>query len=139
MIILDTNVISELMRPEHNPAVTAWLDSQPEPSIRTTVVSVMEIRTGLLLLPSGRRRDDLSSRFETLVSALLANRILDFDLEAAERAADITVRHFKVGRSIDVPDIQIAAIALLRNATLATQNTKDFAGLGLRLVNPWEA
>lgn len=139
MIILDTNVISALMRPDLDAGVVAWLNQQPALLIWTTTINVLEIRTGLLLMPVGRRQGELFARFETLLSDILDDRILAFDRDAAEHAAKITAYHAKVGRNIEVPDNQIAGIALSRNATLATRNTKDFADVGLKLINPWNS
>jgi predicted nucleic acid-binding protein len=138
MIVLDTNVISALMRSELNPLVTEWANRQPQSLLWTTSVTLMEIRSGLLFMPEGRRRNLLSQGFDNLLSSIFAGRILAFDVRAAEQAAMIDLAQHRKGRNIGVADLQIAGIAIAQGATLATRNTKDFAGLGIPLVDPWE-
>lgn len=139
MIILDTNVVSALMRPELNAAVTTWLNALPQSQLWITSVSVMEVRSGLLFMPEGRRRTLFSQSFDQLLSTLLDGRTLAFDLSAAEQAASVDWIQHRKGRNIGVADLQIAGIALARRATLATRNIKDFANLGIPLVDPWTA
>lgn len=137
MIILDTNVVSALMRPELNPSLKEWINSQSRTLVWTTSVTVMEIRSGLLFMPEGRKRNLLSQGFDSLLSSIFDGRILPFDLQAAERAATVDLSQHRGGRNIGVADIQIAGIALANGASIATRNTKDFDGLGIPLVNPW--
>jgi predicted nucleic acid-binding protein len=137
MIILDTNVVSALMRPEENPLALEWLDQQLRLSIWTTAVTVLEVRFGLLRLPHGRRRIGLSERFESFVNASIGGRILPFDREAAEQSAAISAFRQSAGRTVEFSDTQIAGIVLSRNATLATRNVKHFSDLAIPLVNPW--
>lgn len=139
MIILDTNVISALMRPELNPLVTEWVNGQPKSFVWTTSITVMEVRSGLLFMPEGRRRDLLSQGFDNMLASIFAGRILAFDIKAAEEAAQIDLKQHGKGRNIGVADLQIAGIALTHSATLATRNTKDFEGLGISLIDPWDA
>lgn len=138
MIILDTNVISALMRPRSHLDVVAWLNDQPRSSIWTTSISLLETRYGLHLMPRGRKRDELTAGFESLLRGILAGRLLPFDVAAAEEAAALFARRTASGRNIEVRDTQIAGIAISRNASLATRNTRHFDDLDLRLVNPWE-
>jgi predicted nucleic acid-binding protein len=138
MIVLDTNVLSALMRPELNARVVGWTDRQTAP-LWTTVVSLIEIRSGLLLMPEGRRRDGLSEGFAHLLDGFLLGRVLPVDQEAAEEAARITAIRQKLGKKAQVGDYLIGGVVLSRRATLATRNVKDFAELGIALVDPWAA
>ena len=139
MIILDTNVLSALMRTAPEGAVVAWLDRQPAESVWITSITLFEARLGLALLPSGRRRQTLEAAFARLLLEDLENRVLDFDSAAAIEAASLAAARQKVGRPVDMRDTQIAGIALARRATLATQNTRHFADLKISIVNPWAA
>src|SRR5262245_60340027 len=139
MIILDTNVISALMRPALNPEPIAWLDKKPRSSIWTTAVNVLEARAGIYLLPQGKRRDSLNAGFDILISDLLQGHVLPFDSAAAEVSATILSERVPKGRNIGTRDTQIAGIVLSRNATLATRNVKDFEDLSISLTNPWKA
>ena len=137
MIVLDTNVISEAMATAPNRLVATWLSSQPRQGLFTTSVSLAEILYGIELLPAGNRRADLLARGERIFSSLFTGRILFFDEIAARSFAPIAVRRRQLGKPITVFDAQIAAIALANDATLATRNTADFEGCGIRLINPW--
>lgn len=139
MIILDTNVLSAMMRRVPEAGVLEWMDEQPPESIWTTSVTLFEIGFGLALLPKGRRRSQLEEAFAAMISEDLDGRVLSFDDEAARRAAEMAARVRKAGRSIEIRDVQIAGIAAARRATLATRNTEHFDALGLRLVDPWSA
>jgi predicted nucleic acid-binding protein len=139
MIVLDTNVISALMRPKLHPEIIAWQDNQPRSSVWTTAISVLEARSGIYLLPSGRRRDDLNEALNALLARAIEGRVLPFDLEAAERSAAIIAERTPRGRNVGTRDTQIAGIVTSRKATLATRNIKDFDDLDIALVNPWEA
>jgi len=138
MIILDTNVLSELMRVAPDPAVTNWLDEQPPESIWLTSITVFESRFGLALLPSGKRRRTLEENFERLLAEDLAYRVLAFDAEAAAQAALLAATRQRAGRTVDVRDTQIAGIAIARRATLATRNLKHFDDLPTPVLSPWE-
>ena len=137
MIILDTNVLSALMRTRPEAPVVAWLDQQPAESVWITTITVFEARLGLALIPQGRRRRTLESAFARLLSEDLENRVLDFDTSAANAAASLAADRHRVGRPIDMRDAQIAGVALARRATLATRNVRHFAGLNIPLIDPW--
>lgn len=138
MIILDTNVVSALMQRTPDVAVIDWLNEQPAESIWLTSITIFETRFGLALLPKGRRRDSLEDAFSRLLSEDLDQRVLDFDVPAAVAAATIAAARQRAGRPVDMRDTQIAGIAMSRNASLATRNTKHFADVSVDVVNPWE-
>ena len=139
MIILDTNVLSALMRPVPEAPVVAWLDRQPPESMWITSITLFEIRLGLALLPRGRRRQALESAFDLLLKDDLEDRVLDFDSAAAGEAASLAAKRQKSGRSVDMRDTQIAGIALARSATLASRNVRHFRDLEVPVVDPWAA
>lgn len=139
MIILDTNVISTMMRRVPDAAVLSWLDEQPPESIWTTSVTVFEIEFGLALLPKGRRRTQLETAFGAMLAEDLDGRVLSFDEEAGRRAAGMAAKAQQAGRSVEIRDVEIAGIAAARRASLATRNTRHFEALGIRLVDPWNA
>ena len=138
MIILDTNVLSALMRKAPDVSVVAWLDRQPADSIWITSITLFESRLGLALLPAGRRRQLLEAAFDKLLIDDLENRVLDFDSAAANQAATLAAERQAAGRPVDMRDTQIAGIALARRATLATRNLRDFENLRVPVVDPWE-
>lgn len=138
MIVLDTNVLSELMRPEPSPRVIGWLDSQPPASIWTASLCIFEVRMGLRLMARGRRREGLESRFDRVIREDLEDRVLDFDARAAALAADIAGRNQPRGVTIDLRDLLIAGTIAARKGTLATRNTRHFLETGIDLVNPWD-
>lgn len=139
MIILDTNVLSALMRKAPEAAVVDWLDRQPADSVWLSSITVFETRFGLALLPKGRRRNALERAFETVLTDDLANRVLDFDAVAAAAAAQLAADRQRAGRTVDLRDTLIAGIALARRATIATRNTKHFEGLDVPVISPWDA
>ena len=139
MIILDTNVLSALMRKAPEAAVVDWLDRQPADSVWLSSITVFETRFGLALLPKGRRRNALERAFETVLTDDLANRVLDFDAVAAAAAAQLAADRQRAGRTVDLRDMLIAGIALARRATIATRNTKHFEGLDVPVISPWDA
>ncbi len=139
MIILDTNVLSALMRTTPDAPVVAWLDSQPVESVWITSITLFEVRLGLALLPKGRRRQTLETTFGQLVEEDLENRILDFDAAAAHEAAILAAERQKAGRGVDMRDTQIAGIALARRAVIATRNVRHFKDLKISVVDPWNA
>lgn len=138
MIILDTNVLSELLVPSPSIAVVGWLAAQPVLSVFTTAVSEAEILYGLALLPEGRRRRDLEQAIRPIFDEDLHGRVLPFDRGAAEIYATLAADRRRAGRPVSQFDAQIAAIALSRGASLATRNVSDFDGIGLDIVNPWD-
>jgi len=137
MILLDTNVISALMRRDPEPAIVTWLDRQPAESIWTTAITVFEIRTGLELLKPSRRRQQLERAFDELLVDELEGRVQSFDQAAAVAAGSIAAKLQHAGRSLEIRDVQIAGIATVRKAMLATRNTRHFEGLGVDLADPW--
>ncbi len=139
MIILDTNVLSALMRTAPEDPVVAWLDRQPAKSVWITSVTLFEARLGLALLPTGRRRQTLETAFARLLKEDLENRVLDFDSAAANEAASLAAERQQAGRPVDMRDTQIAGIALARRATLATRNVRHFGDLKIPIVDPWAA
>lgn len=137
MILLDTNVLSALMRREPDRRVIAWLDGQPPESIWTTSITVFEVRLGLEVLADGRKRRGLEEAFARALEQDLENRVAVFDRQAAESAARIAAERRRTGRALEIRDLQIAGIAAARRAALATRNLRHFEGLGLDLVDPW--
>lgn len=138
MMLVDTNVLSAMMRIAGEPAVERWFDAQSPESIWTTSITVFEIRFGLALLAPGRRRDRLHDAFDIAIDDILGGRVLPFDRTAAETAAVIAARQRQVGRPVEMRDVQIAGIAVARKATLATRNTRHFENPGIVLVDPWQ-
>ncbi len=138
MIMLDTNVLSGLMQQQPDPQVVAWLDGQSAESIWLNSVTLFEIRFGLALLTSGRRKKLLHERFEELLQDDLQNRVLLFDTNAAAQAAQLAADRKAGGRPIDMRDTFIAGIALAHKAILATRNIRHFSDLSVTVVNPWD-
>jgi predicted nucleic acid-binding protein len=139
VIVLDTNVLSALMRREPDPAVVAWLDEQPGESIWTTAITVFEVLFGLELLARGRRRRQLEVAFAVAMTEDFEGRILPFDHDAAREAATRAAARRAAGKPVDFRDVEIAGIVSARRATLATRNVRHFDGLGIALVDPWAA
>lgn len=137
MIVFDTNVGSELMKPAPDEAVVKWYAAQHSKSLCTTAITVAEIRYGLQRMPSGRRKVVLSAAADEIF-AEFADSILPFEAAAAELYPEVVIGRERAGLPIDHPDAQIAAICRAVDAPLATRNTKDFAGTGVELISPWE-
>lgn len=137
MIILDTNVLSVLMRSTPEAAVIEWLDRQPAESVWITAVTVFEARLGLALLPPGKKRRQLEAAFERVLEEDLEHRVLDFDTAAAESAAALAADRQRKGRPVDLRDTLIAAVAVARHATIATRNVRHFSDLSVPVVDPW--
>lgn len=137
MILLDTNVLSALMQRQPDPMVVAWLDGLPTQSVWITSVTVFEVRFGLKLLADGRWRRQLEDAFTRALDEDLEGRVLPFDVSAAQAAGVIAAHRRRVGRPVAIRDLQIAAIAAVRKATLATRNTRHFEDLDISLVDPW--
>jgi predicted nucleic acid-binding protein len=138
MIILDSNVLSELMRPKPEARVIQWLDRQAQTSIWTTSVTVLEIRFGLQIMPLGRRRALYAHGFEVLLQGI-DHRIIPFDTEAAQHASELMASRKMRGRPRELRDTMIAGIVLARRATLATRNISHFDDVSATLVDPWAA
>ncbi len=137
MTVLDTNVVSELMRDNPNPTVLAWVDDQATRELFVTAVTEAELRTGIALLPEGARRRGLTDAVERMLGGLFAGRILPFDSGAARAYADIAATRRAAGRPISQWDGQIAAIAHSRSMAVATRNVRDFSETGIEIVDPW--
>jgi toxin FitB len=138
MIVLDTNVISALMRKEPEKPVVKWLDAQPAASVWITAITVMEIRFGLQTMPKGWRQDGLIRSFELMLKSMIEGRIASFDAAAGMHAAELMAQRKRIGRPAEVRDTMIAGIVVANRATLATRNTPHFEDLPLKVVNPWE-
>jgi len=137
MIILDTNVLSETLRPTPSATVLEWMRSEPALALFTTAITEAELLYGIALLPDGRRRRSLQEVVVRIFAEDLADRVLPFDRAAAHEFADIAASRRRAGRPISEADARIAAIARSRGAALATRNVEDFVGCGLELINPW--
>jgi predicted nucleic acid-binding protein len=137
VIVLDTNVISELMRSQPDLAVVAWIAGQPRGTVYTTGVNEAEIFYGILAMPEGRRRSSLAAGAEALFAEEFAGRVLPFDGVAARRYAEIVVLRRRAGKPIEAFDALIAATAWVAGAAIATRDVQGFAGCGLAVINPW--
>jgi toxin FitB len=138
MIVLDTNVLSEAMKPVPDPAVHAWLNDQPAETLYLSSVTLAELLFGIGALPGGRRKENLSLALDGLL-ALFRGRILPFDTEAARRYADLAVTARTAGRGFPTPDGYIAAIAASRGYLVASRDTAPYAAAGLAVIDPWAA
>ncbi len=138
MIILDTNVISEVTKSDSSPAVLAWLDRQAEDALYLTTVTIAEISAGVHKLDPGRRRDNLESRLTDTV-ALFPGRLFPFDLGAARLFGEVLAVARRRGRAISFADGLIAAIAVHRKAAVATRDVSPFEAAGIEAINPWQA
>jgi toxin FitB len=137
VIVLDTNVVSELARPRPSPEVVDWVDAQDSANLVITAVTAAEIRAGVALLPTGRRRRQIAERMESLISETFAGYVLAFDVDSTGHYAKVVATRTRAGQPISGLDAQIAAVCAQHGATLATRNIDDFDGLELNVVNPW--
>jgi predicted nucleic acid-binding protein len=137
MILLDTNVISEIMRPRPDSRVAAWIQSLPRKEFWTSSVVVAELLSGIESMPSGRRQKGLREAFEAMLTEDFHGQILSFDLAAARHFGQILSARQRLGRPINEMDAQIAATARVHGAAVATRNIKDFLACELALINPW--
>jgi predicted nucleic acid-binding protein len=137
MIILDTDVLSALMRPSPDEQVAAWLDGQARASMWVTSVTVLEIQFGLQILPAGKRRSLLTRSFEIVLTEEIGGRVAPFDTAAAQYSAGLMAIRHKKGRPVELRDTMIAGIALACHATVATRNVSHFEDLSVPVVNPW--
>lgn len=136
MIVLDTNVVSALMRQAPDADVIAWLDAQPRTSIWTTSVTILEIRFGLQIMATGRRQSLLMRAFDAMLDKM-GQRIAPFDAACATEAANLMAARQRRGQPGDLRDTMIAGIVLAHHATLATRNTSHFADLSVPVIDPW--
>jgi predicted nucleic acid-binding protein len=139
MTILDTNVVSEIMRPVPAAVVLRWISNQISEDLHVTAITMAEILYGIELLPRGKRQEILRAGAERLFPVVFADRILTFDARAARELFLIASSRRKQGRPMSEFDAQIAAIARAHRTALATRDTDDFEGCGLQLINPWKA
>lgn len=137
-MILDTNIISELMKLKPSARVFDWVSAQPRRALFTTAVNQAEILFGIALLPKGKRRNELAKSAQIMFAEDFAGRLLSFDPSAARHFAEIAVARRKSGRPISHADAQIAAIARAQGLVLVTRNVEDFADCGVVLTNPWK-
>lgn len=138
MILLDTNVVSEIMRPQPEPNVLAWLAAQDATRLCLAALTVAEIRRGLERLPSGTRREQLESGFNTFLTQGFSGRVFPFTESTAAIYAPIYAKRVDAGLGVGEIDLLIAAIAAENRASIATRNTSDFEATGLKLINPWD-
>lgn len=139
MIVLDTNVLSELVRKRPDPGVLGWLDSFPSDEVATTAITAAELLYGVGRLSPGRRRSALLEAVNALLGEDLQGRVLPFDSAAAEHYAEVVADRERLGRPIGMADAQIAAVCHARGTVLATRNIKDFTDTGVDLVDPWQS
>lgn len=137
-LLLDTNVLSELMRPQPEPAVRSWVARQRPDSLFVSAITQAELLLGAALLPAGKRRAGLEAALRSMFDEEFADRLLPFDGAAAPLYAEIATTRRRAGRPMSQFDAQIAATASSRSLRLATRNVKDFEGCGVRLVDPWK-
>ncbi len=138
MIVLDTNVVSEAMKAEPNPAVRTWLDEQAAETLYLSSITLAKLLFGIGALPAGRRKDALAQTLDGLLD-LFGDRVLAFDTDAARRYAELAVKARASGKSFPTPDGYIAAIATASGFTVATRDVAPFQAAGLNVINPWEA
>ena len=137
MIVLDTNVVSELMRPAPSPAVVSWVSRRDAATLFFSAVGEAELRLGVATMPASRRRNEIEEAIEAMLREDFAGRVLPFDSAAARAYAEIAATRRAAGRPVATIDAQIAAIAHSQNMAVATRNTRDFTGTGIDLANPW--
>jgi len=136
MILLDTNVVSEAIKPEPHPSVLAWLDAQAAETLFISSITVAELLFGIGALPDGRRKDMLAARIDGLLDQFV-DRILHFDTLAAQRYADLAVKARAAGKGLPTPDGYIAAIAAAHGFAVASRDTSPFTSAGLTVIDPW--
>jgi predicted nucleic acid-binding protein len=139
VIVLDTNVVSELLRATPSPELSGWLDRLPSSAAYITAITAGELHYGAVRLPAGRRRDRLVEQIDDVVRSGFAHRVLVLDTVAARHGAECRAERAAMGRPVHDSDAQIAGICRSRGAALATRNVRDFEGLGIELIDPWAA
>ena len=137
MVVLDTNVVSELMRLSPTPAVEAWVAGRSASSLFFSAVGEAELRYGVAIMPAGRRRDRLASEIEAMLRDDFEGRVLPFDSQAARAYAEIAAARRAAGRLVPQADCQIAAIARARGMAVATRNVRHFEEMGIEVIDPW--
>lgn len=139
MIVLDTDVLSAVIRAEKEPLVIAWLDNQQRDSLYTTAVTLTEVLNGLEGMPAGAKRDKVANYLDVLLAGPLSNRVIPFDDASARASSRLYGSRRRAGRTVGFADTLIAGIVISRGAVLATGNIKDFFDLPVPVINPWEA
>lgn len=137
VLVLDTNVVSELARARPSEAVIDWVDAQDSSELVITAITAAEIRAGVALLPGGRRQREIKERMEVLLTDTFAGHVLAFDAHSSAHYAEVLASRTRAGRPIGGLDAMIAAVCIQYDATLATRNIADFEGVGIDLVDPW--
>lgn len=137
MILLDTNVVSEPLRPSPNARVSGWIDAQPLETMYLSAMSVAELRAGIALMPPGKRRTALHEHMERRVLPMFAGRVLPFDMGCTHAYAELLARVRKAGSGIETADACVAAVALANGFAVATRDTNPFRAAGLEVINPW--
>lgn len=138
MILLDTNVVSEPLRPAAAPAVIAWLDEQAAETLYLSAISIAELHFGIAALPAGRRRSGLRKALEEQILGLFAGRVLAFDAQAAQACAELRARARRSGRGVGLADSYIAGIAVASGLVVATRDVGPFEAMGVKVVDPWK-
>jgi toxin FitB len=138
MIIVDTNIVAEMMKPSPDPSVVSWLNDQESAALFLTTVTIGEIGFGLEILPRGKRRLHLEQGFERVIAEAFMGRILVFDEEASRHYGVVMGRRRVIGRPLSIQDGQIASIARAKGFAVATRNVRDFVECGVEVVNPFE-
>ncbi|MGB0694906.1 MAG: type II toxin-antitoxin system VapC family toxin [Rhodospirillaceae bacterium] len=139
MVILDTNVLSELMKPGPDPAVLQWFLSAEHENFATTAITLAELRAGIAILPPGKRQLFLSETLNKVLASGTGLPVLGFGEEAAETYATLVLMRRRSGLHIDIADLMIASICAMAGAKLATRNVKDFAGTTIEIIDPWKS
>ena len=139
MILLDTNVISEPQRRQPNARVLDWIDAQALETLYLSTITVAELRAGIALMPTGKRRDRLDENLEKHLLPMFANRVLSFDMACSKAYAELLAKARAAGLAVNSADAFIAAVALANGFTVATRDTGPFEAAGLNVINPWEA
>ena len=139
MILLDTNVVSEPLRPAPDPRVIEWIDAQPLETLFLSAITVAELRAGVALLPGGKRRSGLQQNLEKRVLPLFAGRVLPFDLACTQAYAELMAQARVAGLAVATTDGYIAAIAAANGFSVATRDTGAFEAAGAAVINPWRA
>ena len=138
MFLLDTNILSALMRDKPTPEVATWVSGQPPELLFTAAVCQAEILSGLAIMPEGRRRSDLEAAARAMFLEDFEGRVLPFDMAAAVAYADVFASRRRTGRSTATVDLMIASVARSNGASVVTRNVADFEGCGVAVVNPWD-
>jgi len=138
VIILDTNVVSEPLKPNADPAVVEWIDAQVVETLYLSTISVTELRYRIAVLPDGKRKEGLRASLDERILPLFESRILPFDMEAAEICAELRARARAAGQGIGTADSYIAGIAAAKGLTVATRDTQPFEAAGVSVINPWK-